>query len=194
VNIITHLLASWTASEFSGVDEKRDRMLVAWAGVSPDLDGLGVLVDLSARAFGLEDPMLYGRFHHALLHGLPGALVLSAIAAGLSRQRARTFGWAFAIVHLHLLCDLVGSRGPEPDDIWPIPYLAPFTEMWTLSWSHQWALNAWPNIAFTLVLLVLAFMRAAKNGSSPVAMFSERANAVFAETVRARLRSGRGRD
>jgi hypothetical protein len=65
VNIITHLLASWTASEFSGVDEKRDRMLVAWAGVSPDLDGLGVLVDLSARAFGLEDPMLYGRFHHA---------------------------------------------------------------------------------------------------------------------------------
>src|SRR4051812_43952707 len=94
----------------------------------------------------------------------------------------------FAAVHLHLLCDFVGSRGPSPEDIWPIAYFAPFSNFGTIRWAHQWPLDAWPNFAFTVVLVGYVFVRAARSGYSPVAMFSSGAERVFVETVQNRWR------
>jgi inner membrane protein len=48
---ITHLLASWSLAEASDLD-LADRNLVAWCGLLPDLDGLGVMVDLGNRVLG----------------------------------------------------------------------------------------------------------------------------------------------
>lgn len=184
---ITHLLASWSMAELTRLD-RRDRAVIAWVGLAPDLDGLGVLPDLAARLLGMGDPALYGRLHHALLHGLLGALLVPACALAFAHRRVRTFLWCVAVVHLHLLCDLVGSRGPAAEDIWPIPYLAPFSEAWTFEWAGQWALNAWPNVFFTLGLLAFVFVRAATADSSPVQLFSEKAHAAFVTTVQARWR------
>lgn len=185
MNPITHLLASWSIAEVAGLEE-RDRAVVSWAGLAPDLDGLGIVVDSAARLLGFSDPALYGRFHHVLLHGLFGALLLPALGLAFARRRLAAFLWAFAAVHVHLACDLVGSRGPAGDDVWPIHYLAPFTDAVTFSWQGQWPLNAWPNIVFTLGLLAFAFSRTARMGHSPVSLVSSRAHEAFVAAVRNR--------
>jgi len=183
---ITHFLISWGVADTVKLSP-RDRALVTLAGVAPDLDGLPVLVDLGARLLGRPDPFLYGQYHHMLTHGLPAAIVL-ALLAGLSAvARVRTGVLAFLVIHLHLLCDLVGSRGPSVDDIWPLSYLAPLSTQWMLTWSGQWALNAWPNVLLTLAFLVLALARATKRGYSPLGLVSSRADAVFVATLRARF-------
>ncbi len=187
MNPITHLLASWSLAEVSGLEE-RDRAIVAWVGAAPDLDGFGAITDTAARLLGLGDPALYGRFHHVLLHGLPGALLLPAIGLAFARRRFAAFAWSVAAVHLHLACDFVGSRGPTADDVWPVHYLSPFSEALTLSWSGQWPLNAWPNIVFTIGLLAFVFARAASVGHSPVSLFSTGAHAAFVAAVQVRWR------
>jgi inner membrane protein len=187
VNPITHLLATWSLAEASRL-EARDRAIVTWVGLSPDLDGLGAIPDVVARVLGHGDPAFYGRYHHLLLHGLFGAVLLPAIAMAFARRRLAVFLWGVAAVHLHLACDLVGSRGPAPEDVWPIHYLAPFTETLTLSWSGQWPLNAWQNVLFTLVLLAFAFVRAATVAHSPVSLFSSRAHKAFVTAVQRRWR------
>ena len=42
---LTHLLASWLVAAGT-TDNLRDRRLVSLAGVLPDLDGAGVLIDM----------------------------------------------------------------------------------------------------------------------------------------------------
>jgi hypothetical protein len=96
-------------------------------------------------------------------------------------------------VHLHYLCDIVGSRGPGADDIWPLRYLAPFSERLTVQWSGQWPLNAWPNIVLTILLLAFGFYRAANGGYSPVGVFSTKADRAFVQAVRARWHTITGR-
>ena len=120
---------------------------------------------------------------------------LAAVAAGLagialacSRDRLRTFCVGVMAVHLHYLCDLVGSGGPAPDDIWPIAYLAPFSDRWTFQWSGQWPLNAWPNVLLTAGLMACALYRAVRSGYSPVGVFSTAADRAFVETVQRRWR------
>ena len=63
-----------------------------------------------------------------------------------SNRRLPTHPWLTALLvfisfHLHLLCDLIGARGPDGDQ-WPIPYLKPFSNSVQLAWHGQWALNA----------------------------------------------------
>src|SRR5205814_5169912 len=105
----------------------RDRALVAWIGLAPDLDGLGIVVDFATRLLGLPETDYYQRFHRVYGHGLAAAIVLSAAAALLADAKLRAGIAAFASVHLHFLCDLLGSRGSGPEDFWPISYLAPFS-------------------------------------------------------------------
>jgi inner membrane protein len=192
MNPITHLLASWSLAEGSDL-QTRDRAVVTWVGLAPDLDGLGVVPDAVARCLGLGDPALYERFHHLLLHGFFGAVVLSALGGAFSRRKLPAFLWSLAAIHVHLLCDFVGSRGPTSDDIWPVHYLGPFSNALTFSWSGQWPLNAWPNIAFTLGFIAFVFVRAVTASHSPVSLFSTRAHEAFVLTVQHRWRSIRGR-
>src|SRR5262245_23284243 len=134
MNPITHFLASWTTADLARLDS-RDRALVSVCGVAPDLDGLGVVVDYANRMLGRPESWYFGQYHHALLHGLPAAIVIPGIVAILARDRLRTFMVGVLVVHLHFLCDLVGARGPGVDDIWPIPYLASISSRLTLQWA-----------------------------------------------------------
>ena len=51
MHLVTHLLAGWTLAETTPL-RPRDRAWVAGAGVAPDLDGAGLLVDCSNKLLG----------------------------------------------------------------------------------------------------------------------------------------------
>jgi inner membrane protein len=152
----------------------------------PDLDGFGLPVELTTR--DTATPLLWwSEYHHVLGHNLLFAVVVSVICAVISRSRRILVGvLAFVAVHLHLLGDLAGSRGPDGYE-WPIQYFYPFTDQPQFVWSGQWELNAWPNFAITIVLLIATFALAWSNGDSPVGLISERADAAFIETLRRRF-------
>jgi inner membrane protein len=178
VSPITHLLGSWVVAAVL-TDNPRDRRLVTLAGVLPDLDGLGLLIDLPNRLLGRPETSYYAQYHHFLLHGLCGALALAGLATLLARRRARVALAALVVVHLHLLCDLAGSRGPSLSDLWPVYYFAPFSvhPMWV--WKGQWRLDGGINRLIAVVLLGWALALAVRRGDSFVGVFNRRADAVF---------------
>lgn len=180
---LTHLLASWLIAAKT-TDNPRDCRLVSLAGVLPDADGIGLMIDLANRALGRPETDYYHQYHHFALHGLPGSLLLAGTFALLARRRLRTGMFALLVFHLHLLFDLVGSRGPSPEDFWPIFYFGPFTKdpMWL--WRGQWRLDAWPNQVFTWMLLLLALWLAVRRGDSFVGVFNRRADEIFVRVLR----------
>src|SRR5215471_6905005 len=121
----THLLASWLIAAKT-TDNPRDCRLVTLAGIMPDVDGLGLIVDVISKAFG-HPTNFYQELHHWLLHGAFGAMLVSLLFTGLARRRLRVGLLTLALFHLHLMFDLLGSRGPELTDLWPIYYLGPFS-------------------------------------------------------------------
>lgn len=181
---ITHLLASWLVAETAPGLVRRDRILIVCAGVVPDADGLGAIAELATR--DSEHPLLwFSRYHH-LLHDLGFFLLVGAAVISLARNRGLTLLLAALAFHLHMLCDLLGGRGPDGSQ-WPIPYLAPFSDTLQLTWKGQWALNAWPNILLTVALLSMTLYLAWKRGRSPVSLFSEGGDRVFVGALRHRF-------
>lgn len=192
---ITHFLVGWTLAEAVPNTTPKERALVALAGVIPDLDGVGAVVD-KITYFTSETPTeLFATYHHDL-HTLPFAVVCSALALlALGKgptliRRLATAALVFVSFHLHVLCDVLGSRGPDGHP-WPIHYLKPLPVELELVWSGQWELNAWPNFLLTGVLLVLTFVLAIRRGYSPLQVFSDRADGAFVRTLRARFAPGR---
>ena len=182
---ITHFLASWSLADALRL-RARDRALATWCGVLPDADGLGVLLDVANHLLGGAGSGYYGEYHRAVLHGVFAAVTIPLILSFFAAKRLRMFAVGVLAAHLHFLCDVVGSRGPSPEDLWPLPYLAPFSQRLTIQWSGQWPLDAWPNVLITLLLIAFAFSRAIGAGYSPVGVFGARADRVFVETVRNR--------
>ena len=121
----THLMASWVIGA-KATDNARDCRLVALAGILPDADGLGVVLDAAGRILGHSKTLYYQHYHHYLLHGAFGAVLITVLLSAFARRKWRVALLALAVFHLHLLCDFVGSRGPEPEDLWPIFYFGPF--------------------------------------------------------------------
>ena len=189
MNPITHLLVSWTLGA-ACARERRDRTLVTLAGVAPDLDGFGLAVDL-LTATSASPTDLWGQYHHVLGHNLGFGLAVATAAFALGQHRIRAAGLAFAAVHLHLLGDLAGGRGPD-GDAWPFSYLAPFSDAWVWQWSGQWELDAWPNIALTVLLLAVVFRAAWLHGISPLELVSGRGHAAFVAALRHRFGRPRG--
>lgn len=188
---ITHFLVGWVGLE-KLQSSRRDKALVVLAGVAPDLDGLGIIVDFATRTLGLPETDYYQTFHRMYGHGLPASIVLAAIAGFLGRRHYWVAAWAFVSVHLHFLCDLLGSRGTTAADIWGIYYFAPFTTAHEISWSGQWPLVGWQNMLISAVLLGITMARAAKRGHSPVGLLSEKGDAHFVQTLRRWRRKIRG--
>jgi hypothetical protein len=181
---VTHFLVGWTLAGSCGLSP-RDRATVTIAGVASDLDGLGLVVEYVTRDW--SDPLLwYSEYHHALAHNLAFALLAGVVGLLVSGRAWTTALLAFASVHVHLLGDLVGSRGPDGHN-WPIPYLFPFSDAWIWSWRGQWELNAWPNFVVTGVFLALTFYLAWKRGVSPLEMVSAAANRAFVDALRRRF-------
>lgn len=174
----THLFASWIVAAKT-TNNARDCRLVTLAGIIPDADGLGLIVDLITGR-----TMLYHQYHHLLLHGAFGALMISGLLAMFARERWRVFLLALAIFHLHILCDFVGSRGPSPEDLWPIHYFGPFSREPVWLWRGQWALDAWQNRVFGVAVLAVALWLPIRCGHSVVGVFNRRADAVFVAVLR----------
>lgn len=179
----THLLMSWIIGA-KATDNARDCRLVALAGILPDADGVGLVLDAASRALGTRKTFFYEHYHHYLLHGLFGAIVIALLVACFATRKWRVALLALLVFHLHLLCDLVGSRGPDPVDLWPLFYLGPFTKepMWL--WKGQWPLDAWPNRLLTVCLFAWALWLAVQRGYSFVGVLSSRLDRVFTGVLR----------
>jgi inner membrane protein len=182
VNPETHLLASWIIGAKT-TDNPRDCALVALAGILPDADGLGLILDLTSHLFGGGKTFLYQHYHHYLLHGFLGGILISSLLTCFARRKLRVAPLAMAVFHLHVVCDLVGSRGPDPVDLWPIFYLGPFTKdpMWI--WKGQLPLDCWPNRILTVFLFAWALRLAVIKGYSFVGVFSRKLDRVFVEVL-----------
>ncbi len=184
MNPITHFLTGWALTlpcELS----RGDRALVVVAAVAPDADAFGAIGDfLQGRP--LDSYELYARYHHVVGHNILFAAALTVGCALLARRKLVVGGLAALAVHIHFLEDVVGSGGPDGSQ-WEIPYLLPFSPSWQWSVPWQWALNAWPNVAFTTALLALALCVAWSRGLSPVGLFSARADAAVVRTLRERF-------
>ncbi len=182
MNPETHLLASWVIGA-KVTDNERDCRLVALAGILPDADGFGLILDAAYRAFGRKT-FFYEHYHHYLLHGLLGAVLISLVLACFAIRKWRVVLLCLLVSHLHILCDLIGSRGPDPVDLWPIFYFGPFTKdpMWI--WKGQLPLDAWPNRLLTVSLFAWALWLAVCRGYSFVGVFSRRLDRIFVEVLR----------
>jgi len=183
MNPETHLLASWIVGAKT-TDNERDCRLVALAGILPDADGLGLIADGLAPAFGWKKTFLYLDYHHYLLHGAFGAVLITGLLVLFARQKLRVALLCLAVFHLHLLCDFIGSRGPSAVDLWPIFYLGPFTKdpMWI--WKGQLPLDHWFNRYLSVALLGWSFWLAVQRGYSFVGVFSRRLDRIFVEVLR----------
>jgi inner membrane protein len=180
---VTHFLTGWVLANATPLG-RRDRALVSWSVVVPDVDGLGIVVEVLTR--NSSHPLLwFSQFHHTL-HNLAFAIVVTLLAFAVAEQKWKTAALCLLGFHIHLCEDLLGSRGPDGGQ-WPIPYLAPFSSVPALSWRGQWSLNAWPNFLVTLVLLGVTLYLARRRGFSPLEMVSERAERAFVSALRSRF-------
>ena len=180
---VTHFLASWVIASFPKL-ERRDVALVTFAGVAPDLDGLGAIPELLTRHS--DHPLdWFSRYHHVLAHNLTFAILVAIAVLFFSKRKWLSAGLSLLAVHLHFLMDIAGSRGPD-GYIWSIPYLAPFSAKLQLAWGGQWALNSWQNVVITCALLAATMVRAIQIGRSPVEIFSPAADQKVVAALRQR--------
>ncbi len=178
---VTHFLVGWAVANSARVD-KRDRMLIALAGVIPDVDGLGLIWDILSRSGRFD---FYQRFHHVFGHNIFFALLVAVSGFMLGAKKRLVAVLMFVSFHLHLLGDYIGARGIG-NDFWAVPYFWPLSGRdWY--WSHQWPLNGWQNFVITGILLIIAFYWAWKRGYSPIEIVSVRADQGFVQTLRRRF-------
>lgn len=176
---VTHALVGWLVGEAAPISRRAS----AWtliAGVAPDLDGVGIVAEFATRTWD-ESLTWYTDYHRVLCHNLP----FTAVVAGLAAAHCRSWRAGLAVLisgHLHLLGDVLGSRGPE-GRIWGVPYL-PSVD---LAWAGQWELNAWPNVVLTLAALAVTFRLAWKRGYSPLGVVSAKADAGLVTALRRRF-------
>jgi len=82
----THLLASWVVAAYA-TDNPRDCRLVTLAGILPDADGLGIIVDAASAALSHKATHFYAQYHHYFLHGALGAVIIAALVTCFARDR-----------------------------------------------------------------------------------------------------------
>ncbi|WLE95653.1 MAG: metal-dependent hydrolase [Candidatus Electrothrix communis] len=185
MNPVTHFFIGWLTANTAQV-ERRERMLITVAGVAPDADGLVIVGDFLAGK-STEQLELWSTYHHVLGHNIGFATLVMATAFLLARKcRSVTAFLAGISFHLHLLGDLIGSRGPEGHQ-WPMPYLLPFSNAWQWIWQGQWVLNSWQNLLITASVVGASFYLAWKTGYSPLEMISAKADRGFITTLRNRF-------
>jgi hypothetical protein len=181
MNPLTHFLAGWSAANIATL-KNRDRILVAIGGVLPDIDSFGIIPEI------LTDKKLdwFSRYHHVLAHNILVAVIGLAIVVLVAKRKLMAGALFFLAFHIHLLCDILGGKGPDGYQ-WPIPYLWPFLPELQITWQYQWALNAWPNFAITIFFVIVAIWLARNKGYSFVGIFSRKADEMVVATIRKRL-------
>lgn len=181
---VTHLLISWLIAEIPPGLTRKDKVAITVAGVIPDIDGIGAIAEHITRENA--DPLLWFTHYHHMLHNVAFGLAVAVIAALFGRRRLLVGGLAFLAFTVHIVCDVIGSRGPDGYQ-WPIQYLFPFSRTPELTWYGQWQLNSWQNFAITLLTILAALWLARERGYSLVMLFSRKADAALVETIRRRF-------
>lgn len=186
---VTHLLMSWSVAE-AILPERRDRLLAAWAGVVPDLDGFGYPVQVLSADW--DRPLTwYSDYHHVLGHGLAFGLAWTLLTFACAKHRVQAALLALLVFHLHLGADLVGSGGPDGSS-WPIVYWWPLSREEQVA-PIQWALDAWPNYVVGIALLAWVGYRTWRTGRSPLDMLSRRMDHAVVAAVERRFGRPRSR-
>jgi membrane-bound metal-dependent hydrolase YbcI (DUF457 family) len=180
MNIITHALMGWCIGQRCS-RQISEVTVVAAASVIPDVDALGAVVDL-VRGGEAE---LFSAYHHKFGHCLPFCLFLLLVIHFIWKNGRLTL-WFAAVFHLHLLCDIIGAKGPDGYQ-WPIFYFFPFSDQ-GIVWQHQWEINAWPNIVLTIWLLYLFFKQSAQAGYSPLSFISRSIDQKVVQTLQKRFK------
>jgi len=167
MQVPVHLAISWLIAH--RLPERRDRRLVTWSGVVPDLDALSLLGGAAA----------YSQYHHVLTHGLVAGVAVTALSTLFARQRWKTLLFSFLTFHVHLLCDLLGS-GVD----WPIVYLYPFSrhEFYT---PYGWPLASPQNALVGLAAIALTIWIGIAHGRTfAEAFLPARADAAVVKALR----------
>lgn len=155
-----HFIVGWVVANAQELD-RRSRLSITVMGLLPDVDGFGYPIDKLGPCFGYSTS-LFEEYHHYLCHNIFFGVVFSLALAWRCRERVTVFLLAVLAFHLHLLGDLIGSRGPDGYQ-WPIPYLYPLVPAFELTWAGQWELDSWKNsvigIAFFCAALWIARYR-----------------------------------
>jgi inner membrane protein len=187
VNPVEHFFIGWCVGNIPPQSTARERLIIATAAVIPDIDGLGMLVEIPTR--NTAHPLLWWTdYHHVLTHNIAAAAVVTIAAWLLSSSRWTTSAMALLSFHTHILGDIVGARGPDGYQ-WPVPYFMPFSRTPELSWDGQWALNGWQNFVIMGIAMAITFVLAWKRGYSPLEMISRKVDGAFIATLRARFGS-----
>ena len=172
-----HLLAGWIIANSFRLGQ-RERRIVTFASLAPDLDGIGWLADRVNAKFGMETDF-YFQFHHVIGHNLLACIAIAALSLmAANKQKWLTCWLALGAAHLHLVGDVLGSKGPDGYQ-WPIAYLHPFSENYLWVWRGQWELHAWQNSAITLGMLSFAIYWGWRKNYSFVEVISVRLDKEF---------------
>src|SRR5215469_8421279 len=111
---ITHFFMGWVVANAAPSLNKRERAMVTWASVVPDVDGLGIVAEKLTQ--NSAHPLnWWSEYHHVLGHNIEFALIVTVLAAIFAERKVTTALLVFLSFHLHLIGDLVGARGPDGD-------------------------------------------------------------------------------
>jgi hypothetical protein len=124
----------------------------------------------------------FSEYHHRLAHNLTAAVVAAVCLGLFAQKKMLVAGLVWLVFSLHLVCDVIGARGPDGHQ-WPVPLFAPFST-WEWTWAGQWRLDSWQNLVITAVLLLMTIVVACRRGWSPVEIVSPRADAEVVATLR----------
>jgi inner membrane protein len=178
-----HFIISWVVANSIALD-RRARVGITLAGIVPDIDGVGYIVDKLNLQFNIESSY-FADYHHLYGHNIFAGLMISSIAGAFCQRKVSVFLLSLLTFHLHLLCDLAGSMGPDGYQ-WPIYYLYPLLPDLQLTWSGQWELSSWKNSAIGVSFFVLALALARYRQVTFFEFFSAKIEKVVAEVARQR--------
>jgi hypothetical protein len=150
-----HFIISWVVANAKQLDH-RSRIFITAAGVLPDIDGFGYPIDKLGEYLGYSTT-LFEDYHHYLGHNIFFGVIFSLIFARFCRERLAVLVLCLAAFHLHLLGDLIGSRGPDGYQ-WPILYLYPLVSSFELTWTGQWELSSWRNSAIGVLFFFASLL------------------------------------
>lgn len=162
---LSHAVIGWFIGQGGG-SALRDRRIIAWMGVLPDVDVIAYPIGMIPSLNPDDGYQLFVETHHHYTHGI-GMIALAAVCGlAFGRRRLRTAVLAGVAACVHVVCDVIGS-GPE----FPVYPWWPFSDVdWTVAWSIP--VNEWPNLFAGFVLLAVAGLYSRSRGRTILEMIS----------------------
>ena len=186
MHLTQHLFLSYLLP-WRAAPERRDRAIVALAGIAPDVDA-PVLLLMGKEAFV--------EHHHDWTHHLAGAALAAAAGLAFGKRRATAAAFAAAAWCGHLLLDMVGAgdRNPGEPYQYPLPLLCPFSNRPFDPLPFSWPLASWQNAVVMAVATALMARLAVVEGRTVLEVFSLRADRAVVTAIRGRFGRESDRD